>query len=115
MSRFERKGLTIVGCKMMRLDEVLLREHYAHLTHEPFFKNLSSFMQSSPVLLLALQGDNAVKIVRKMSGTSAEDLGTIRGDYANCITKNIIHSSDSKESAESELLRFFSPKEIFSL
>lgn len=115
ISRFEKKGLKLVGLKMMTLDEAVLREHYAHLADKPFFEGLSNFMKSSPVIALCLEGLEAVDAVRLVTGiTKAReaDGGTIRGDFAMSVSCNVVHASDSRESAEKEVPRFFNPDEI---
>ncbi len=113
ISRFEEKGLKIVGLKMMNLKEAVLREHYAHVVDRPFYAELSQFMSSSPVVALALDGLNAVEVVRKLSGTDNFEFGTIRGDYSTSNQKNLVHSSDSLETAKNEVERFFLPAELF--
>lgn len=112
-TRFEKKGFRLVACKIMQLDDVLLREHYAHVAHEPFFEELSLYMKMAPVLVAVIAGDNAVEVVRAMTGKNMFEIGTIRGDYATSFQRNILHSSDSKESAEAEILRFFGEDEVF--
>lgn len=113
ISRFERKGLKIVGLKMMRLDEAVVKEHYAHHAEKDFFKDLSQFMRSNPVVVLVLEGFHAVEIVRAISGIKSSDMGSIRGDYVLSTQKNIIHSSDSVETARKEVPRFFEKSELF--
>lgn len=115
ITRFERKGLKMVGCKMMSLDEAVLREHYAHIADKPFFPGVANFMKSSPVLAMCFEGLEAVAAVRLITGvTNAReaDAGTIRGDFAMSISCNVIHASDSIETAEKEVPRFFNPDEI---
>ena len=115
VQRFERKGLRIVGMKMMRLDDVLLEEHYVHHKDKPFFEGLKRFMKSSPVIVTALAGINAIKACRIIVGPThgAEaDAGSIRGDLAMS-TQNLVHASDSQETAEAELARFFKAQELF--
>ncbi len=115
IGRFERKGLKIVGLKMIQLSDVLLEEHYAHHKDKPFFEGLKVFMKSSPVVAMVLEGMEAVKVVRQLCGATSgreADIGTIRGDLA--ISKqNIVHASDSAEAAEKEIWRFFNTDEIF--
>ncbi len=114
-TRFERKGLKLVGLKMMSLDEAVLREHYAHIADKPFFPGVSSFMKSSPVVAMCLEGVDAVDAVRLITGiTKAReaDAGTIRGDFAMSVSCNVIHASDSLEIAEKEVPRFFNPDQI---
>jgi len=115
ITRFERKGLKVVGAKMMGLDEAILREHYAHLADKPFFPGLAKFMQSTPVIALCVEGLQVVDAVRKITGiTKAREAeaGSIRGDYAMSVSCNVIHASDSVENAEKEVKRFFKTDEI---
>lgn len=110
ISRIERKGYRIVNAKMMWLDEDLLRVHYAHMTDKPFFPEILSYMMSGPVLAMIVEGENAVAGVRILMGaTKFEEAaaGTIRGDFATSTGENIIHGSDSPETAEAEIKRFF--------
>ena len=116
LNRFERRGLRIAGLKMMQLDDAILREHYSHLADKPFFPTLAASMQVSPVVALALEGIDAVQVVRTMTGVTngrAAAPGTIRGDYSVSNQQNIVHASDSPENAAIELKRFFHPEEIF--
>ncbi len=116
LSRFESKGLTITGMKMMQLDEALLREHYAHLVDRPFFPSIVKSMTATPVIVLALRGRDAISTVRLMTGATngREALpGTIRGDFSMSNQENVIHASACPEDAEAELKRFFKPGEIF--
>lgn len=115
ISRFERKGLIIIGMKMMRLSDELLKEHYAHLVDKPFFPSLVRSMQASPVVVLCVKGVDAVAVVRKMTGVTNgrnADTGTIRGDYSMSGQQNIVHASDTPENAEKEIRRFFDDGEI---
>lgn len=111
--RFEKKSLKIVGCKLMKLKEAVLKEHYSHVVDQPFFEELAQFMSSSPVLVICLEGFNAVELVRKLSGTDNFQFGTIRGDFSVSSQRNLIHSSDSLETAKNEVNRFFSEAELF--
>ena len=116
IERFEQKGLKIVGLKMMQLDEVLLEKHYEHHKDKPFFAGLKKFMKNSPVVVAALEGLEAVKLVRLICGATSgrqADVGTIRGDFSMSTQANIIHASDSPETAEKEIWRFFNNNEIF--
>ena len=114
VGRYEKKGLKIVGFKMMELKDAVLREHYAHVVDRPFFAELAQFMSSSPVVVVCLEGLNAVEVVRKISGTSADQFGTIRGDLSVSNQRNLVHSSDSLEMAGREVERFFaSDSELF--
>ncbi len=115
IARFERKGLKIVGLKMMELNDLLLDDHYKHHKDKPFFTGLKDFMKSAPVVALVLEGKQAVAAVRLIVGSTkgAEaDAGTIRGDLA-MTTQNIVHASDSPENAEEEVARFFKSDELF--
>ncbi len=117
LARFERKGLKIVGLKMMQLDDAIVNEHYDFLTSKPFFPAMAAYMMSSPIVAVALEGYEAIKVVRSLCGaTNPIDAlpGTIRGDFAKNIDNNIIHSSDSEETAAKELARFFKAGETFS-
>lgn len=116
ISRFEKKGLQIVGFKMIYLEDEILKIHYAHLIEKPFFKRIKDSMQVTPVFVLALKGLDAVEVVRKMAGATnsrTADSGTIRGDYSMSIQENIVHTSDSVENSTTELGRFFNEEEIF--
>ncbi len=115
--RFERKGLKIVGIKMEHLSDTKLDIHYEHHKGKPFFERLKKYMKSAPTILMILEGNNVVEVVRHMAGPTRgyEALpGTIRGDYSLSQSNNIVHASDSVESAEAEIKRFFKPDEIFS-
>jgi len=117
ISRFERKGLTILGMKMLQLDDTLINEHYGFLSDKPFFPKIVEYMKSSPIVAIAVSWANVVKTVRTMSGATnpVEALpGTVRWDFALSIDWNIMHASDSIETAEEELKRFFKTEEIFS-
>lgn len=116
IERFEKKGLQLCGMKMMQLSEEILLEHYAHLAQKPFFKRIKDSMMATPVIVCCLKGIDAVRIVRAMAGvTNGRDAapGTIRGDYSVSVQENIIHASDSHETATIELKRFFKKEEIF--
>jgi len=117
LQRFEKEGFTIRGIKMMELSSELLTEHYAHVSDKPFFPEIVAFMQATPVVALALEGDNAVARVRDLLGptdsTKAEK-GTIRGDFGVDMMTNVCHASDSVENAQIELKRFFADGEIFA-
>jgi nucleoside-diphosphate kinase len=117
IKRFEESGFQIRGCKMFRASEEVLRVHYAHLLDKSFFPQLEAFMQSTPLIALALAGDDAVNRAREIIGptdSKKAKKGTVRGDLGLDVTVNIIHASDSVENAELELKRFFEPSELFS-
>jgi nucleoside-diphosphate kinase len=116
IKRFEQKGLQLCGIKMIQLTDEILTEHYAHLAEKPFFGRIKSAMKITPVIVCCLKGLDAVNIVHRMAGsTNGRDaqLGTIRGDFSVSIQENIIHTSDSIKTAETELSRFFKEEEIF--
>ena len=116
ISRFESKGLKVIGAKMMALDEALLREHYAHIADKPFFPGVSKFMSSSPVIVLCLEGLEVVNAVRLLCGiTKAREAeaGSIRGDLAMSVACNLVHASDSIDTAKKEVPRFFKTDELF--
>ncbi len=115
MSRFEEKGLQIVGCKLMQISQELAATHYEAHKERPFYQGLVGFMTSSPVLVLAIRGNNAIAVCRKMMGAtfgSNAEAGTIRGDFGVSNSFNLIHGSDSPEAAERELKLFFNDGEV---
>lgn len=115
LSRFEDKGLQVVGMKMMKISPELAATHYEAHREKGFYKGLVAFMTSSPVVVLALRGNNAITIARGMMGAtfgSKAAPGTIRGDFGVSNSFNLIHGSDSAEAAERELRLFFAPGEV---
>ncbi len=118
LRRFQAEGFRIQGIKMMQLTDELLREHYSHIAHLPFFPDVASFMKSKPVIALALAGDDVIAKVRDLLGptdSKAAPKGTIRGDHGTDKMTNIAHASDSTEAATAELKRFFKAEELFAL
>ncbi len=118
ITRFERKGLRIVGMKMAQLSDELLAEHYSHHKDKPFFPELRASMQKTPVVALCLEGVEAVRVVRSMAGvTNGRDaaIGTIRGDYSMSNQHNVVHASDGPHIAIEEIARFFMSDEVFQL
>lgn len=114
LSRFEDKGLKIVGLKLRQFPASVLEQHYAPHRERPFFKNLVKFMGSSPVVAIALEGKDAIEVTRKLMGkTNARQAepGTIRGDLGMSFSNNLVHGSDSAESAKTELALFFGAPE----
>jgi nucleoside-diphosphate kinase len=105
ISRFEGKGLKLVGAKMMRISRELAKKHYAEHVGKDFYKSLEDFITSGPVLAMVWEGDSAISVARSI-------MGTIRGDLGIAKTKNIIHGSDSPESAKREIALFFRPEEL---
>lgn len=115
ISRLERKGLKLIGMKMMTLDSELLQAHYEEHLEKPFYEGLEAFMKSSPVVVMAWEGYECVNSVRILVGATnprQAEAGTIRGDLAIGAGRNLIHASDSKQSGESEVTRFFDAKEL---
>lgn len=117
VTRFERKGLKIIGLKMISLDDALLDEHYAHHKDKAFFADLKTYMQSSPVVALVLEGRDVVNAVRIIVGPTKgheADAGSIRGDFSMSVQTNLVHASDSLTTAKKEINRFFRPDELFA-
>ena len=117
ITRFEKKGLQMVGAKLMRIPQQLAETHYEPHKGKSFYAGLVKFMTSSPVLVLALAGKDAIAISRKMMGAtfgSKAEPGTIRGDFGVSNSFNLIHGSDSPESATRELGLFFKPDELLT-
>ncbi len=117
ISRFEDKGLQIVGCKLMQISQQLAATHYEAHQSKPFYPGLVKFMTSSPVLVMAVRGNGAITIARNMMGAtfgSKANPGTIRGDFGVSNSFNLIHGSDSPEAAERELRLFFGPGEVLN-
>ena len=115
ISRFEAKGYQIKATKMLQLDDGLLQEHYAHVADLPFFPEIASFMSSCPVIALILEGEGVIQGVRDLLGptdSNAAPAGTIRGDLGTDRMRNVVHASDSKDSATVEISRFFRTEEI---
>jgi nucleoside-diphosphate kinase len=115
--RFERKGLHLVGLKMVNLDDEILDEWYAHHKDKPFFAGLKSYMQSYPVVAMVWQGNGAIATVRKMIGITLAreaETGTIRGDFAMSQQYNLIHASENSEAAKKEINLIFKDGELFN-
>src|SRR3954469_18490156 len=110
IARFERKGLKIVALKHMQLDESTAKEHYAEHEGKPFFGELVDFITSGPLVAMVLEGQDAIKAARQVIGATnplEANTGSIRGDFAVEVGKNMVHGSDSPESAEREANLFF--------
>lgn len=115
ISRVEAKGLKVVAMKMIKIDEELAKRHYAEHEGKPFFSGLISFITSGPVVTVVVEGKEAVRVLRTLIGETdpkEAEHGTIRGDFGIDVGRNIVHGSDSLESAEREVSLFFKPKEI---
>lgn len=117
LARFQDEGFIIRGIKMMQLDTPLLKEHYSHVADKPFFPEIVAFMSRSPVIAMALEGNDIIDRVRSLLGpTNSQEApeGTIRGDFGEDMMVNVCHASDSPEAAVAELKRFFKDEELFS-
>ncbi len=113
--RFERKGMKLVGLKMMRLTDEILDEWYAHHKDKAFFSDLKKFMKSSPIVAMLWEGIDAIRVVRKIVGATSgreAEAGSIRGDFSMSQQLNLIHASDGEESAKKERHLVFSDKEV---
>lgn len=118
VSRFESKGLTFVGMKLMNVNKDLAEKHYAEHAGKPFYDGLIQFVTSSPVLVLAIRGVNAIAVCRTLIGATngqKADPGTIRGDFGMSGGYNMIHGSDSPEAAERELALWFADGELATI
>lgn len=115
IQRFEKKGFKIIALKMILVNRETAEKHYAEHIGKPFYENLINFITSGPIIAMVIKGDDVVNLVRKMNGsTNPKDAlpGTIRGDYAMIAERNIVHGSDSAESAEREIGIFFDKSEL---
>ncbi|TQS74416.1 nucleoside-diphosphate kinase [Ornithinibacillus gellani] len=116
-NRFESKGFKLAGAKLMQISDELAKEHYGEHKERPFFGELVDFITSGPVFAMVWEGENVIKTARNMMGStnpSEAATGTIRGDFGVTVGKNVIHGSDSAESAEREIGLFFQPEELIS-
>lgn len=117
LQRFEDAGFRIVGCKMIKLAPKVLREHYAHVADEPFYGEIEAFMSSTPVIAMVLEGEDVVERAREMLGVTDSRKaapGTIRKELGTDTMVNVAHASDTQETAEKEIKRFFSEDELFN-
>ena len=115
LSRFEEAGFTLAAAKMIQLTPEKLKEHYAHVADKPFFPEIEKFMGSRPVVVAVLKGEGIVAKVRDLLGptdSTKAPAGTIRGDFGEDMMVNVVHASDSDESAQIEVDRFFDPSEV---
>jgi len=115
ITRFEKKGVKIVAMKMVAVDRTLAEQHYGVHRGKPFFEPTVSYITSSPVVAMVLEGFNAIEMVRGMMGKTdpqKAEMGTIRGDYGQFIGRNIVHGSDSPENAQKEIALWFTDDEI---
>ncbi len=117
ISRFEAKGLNIVGMRMLRVSPELAKQHYAEHVTKPFYPALESFITSAPIVAMAVEGLEAIRVVRDMLGATnglKAAPGTIRGDFSSSRQMNLVHASDSEESAARELKLYFTPEQLCS-
>ncbi|MDE2843805.1 MAG: nucleoside-diphosphate kinase [Chloroflexota bacterium] len=117
ITRLERRGLKLVGMKLMQVSDELARQHYGEHVDRPFFGGLVQFITSSPIVAMAWEANNAAEIVRNTMGQTNpanSPAGTIRGDFGVDIGRNLVHGSDSPESGEREVALFFRPEELLS-
>jgi nucleoside-diphosphate kinase len=115
LSRFEQRGLTVRAARLLQVDRELAEDHYAEHTEKPFFGELVEFITSAPTLALVLEGESAISVVRTTMGATnpvSAAPGTIRGDLALAMPDNLVHGSDSAESAEREIALWFSDGEL---
>jgi nucleoside-diphosphate kinase len=115
LTRFEEKGLRLVAMKMLRITPALAKQHYAEHVEKPFYPGLESFITASPVVGCVFQGPEVVRVVREMLGATSglkAAAGTIRGDYSSSRQMNLVHASDSAESAAREIGIYFQESEI---
>jgi nucleoside-diphosphate kinase len=121
LARFQEQGFLVRGIKMIHLSDEILAEHYSHIADKPFFPSVRDFMQETPVIALALEGEDVIARVRDLLGPTDSMVaaaGTIRGDFgfkdADAKMRNVCHASDSVEAAQDELKRFFKDGEVFA-
>jgi nucleoside-diphosphate kinase len=115
LARFERRGLDVIAAKLVLVDMALAKEHYAEHREKPFFAELVEFITSAPTLALVLEGESAIRVVRSTMGATnpvESAPGTIRGDLALAMPNNLVHGSDSPESAEREIQLWFPDDEL---
>lgn len=115
VERFERKGYKIIAMKMLQPTQEIAAKHYAEHVGKPFYNRLINYITSGPIVAMVVEGDNVVKGARHIMGSTKPDeaeVGTIRADYAQTMEYNVVHGSDSVESAEREIAIYFSPEEI---
>lgn len=115
IGRLERKGLNVIAMKMLRITPAMSKQHYAEHVSKPFYPNLEEFITSSPIVAMAVEGLEVIRVVREMLGATnglKAAPGTIRGDFSSSRQMNLVHASDSEESAIRELAIYFQPNEI---
>lgn len=117
VARLEQSGLKLVAIRMLHLDKALAQDHYSVHKNKPFFDDLVNYITSAPIIAAVFQGEKVVAVSRKIMGATdpaKAEAGTIRGDFGLDIGRNSVHGSDSAETAEEEIRRFFSEDEIYT-
>jgi len=117
ISRFEEKGLNIIGVKMLKVTPALAKQHYAEHVSKPFYPGLEKFITASPILAMVVEGLEVIRVVREMLGATSglkAAAGTIRGDYSSSRQMNLVHASDGPDAAQREINLYFKPEEIHS-
>ena len=115
LSRFEEKGLNVIGLKMLQVTPQLAKTHYAEHVQKPFYPGLEQFITASPIVAMVVEGLEVIRVVRDMLGTTSglkAAAGTIRGDYSSSRQMNLVHASDGPEAAAKEIALYFKPEEI---
>ncbi len=117
IKRFETKGFKVIGLKMLQVTQEQAAQHYAEHVGKPFYDGLVKFITAAPIVAIALEGNDVVAQARRIMGATdpnKADIGTIRADFGQAMNRNIVHGSDSPESAERELAIYFKPEELMS-
>lgn len=117
ITRFEQRGLKIIGMKMLQVSEELARKHYAIHEGKPFFEPLIQYITSSPVVVMALEGPEAIQVARNTIGATKPveaTAGSIRGDFGLMVGRNLVHGSDSPENGQAEIALWFDEAELIS-
>lgn len=117
IKRFETKGFKVVGLKMLQVTNEQAAQHYAEHVGKPFYDGLVKFITAAPIVAIALEGNDVVAQARRIMGATdpnKAEIGTIRADFGQAMNRNIVHGSDSPESAERELAIYFKPEELMS-
>ena len=115
LSRFEEKGLNVIGLKMLQVTPKLAKTHYAEHVQKPFYPGLEKFITASPIVAMVVEGLEVIRVVREMLGATSglkAAAGTIRGDYSSSRQMNLVHASDGPEAAAKEIALYFKPEEI---
>ena len=115
LSRFEEKGLNVIGLKMLQVTPQLAKTHYAEHVQKPFYPGLEKFITASPIVAMVVEGLEVIRVVREMLGATSglkAAAGTIRGDYSSSRQMNLVHASDGPEAAAKEIALYFKPEEI---